>query len=131
MFRNIPSATLRKLVVLSERKEALMARVQDLEKEMIRIQRQAESTEPQIEKPAEFTVTRPALKMRRRQTGRGELKQKIISALRAAGKRGASIGDLSKRLRVKRANLYVWFNGTGRNVRAIKKIGPAKYRLTR
>jgi hypothetical protein len=131
MFRNIPSATLRKLVFLSERKEALMARVQDIEQEMLRIQRRAESTAPQVVRPAQVTVTRPALKKRRKQAGRGELKQKIISALRAAGNGGRTIGDLSKKLRVKKANLYVWFNGTGRNVRAIKKIGPAKYRLVR
>jgi hypothetical protein len=27
------------------------------------------------------------------------------------------------------ANLYVWFNGTGKNVPGIRKIGVAKYRL--
>lgn len=132
MLRNIPSAILRKLVVLSERKEALMARVQEIEQEMLRVQRSVESAEGRDDKPAQLTITRPGLRrVRRQQTGRGELKQKIVSALRAAGKRGITIADLSKKLRVKRANLYVWFNGTGRNIRTIKKIGPAKYRLGR
>jgi hypothetical protein len=131
MLRNLPSAVLQNLVVLSERKEALMARVQNIEQEMLRMQRRFESGAASMARPAQVTVTRPVLKVRRQQAGRGELKQRIISALRAAGKRGLTIGDLSKKLRVKRANLYVWFNGTGRNVRAIKKIGPAKYKLTR
>ena len=132
MFRNIPSATLRKLVVLSERKEALMERVQNIEQEMLRIQRGVEAVAGRDGKPAQITVTRPAAKKtRREQTPRGELKQRIVTALRAAGKRGMTIGDLSKKLRVKRANLYVWFNGTGKKVRAIKKIGPAQYRLGR
>jgi hypothetical protein len=132
MLRNIPSAILRKLVVLSERKEALMARVQEIEQEMLRVQRSVESAGGRGDKPAQLTITRPGLRrVRRQQTGRGELKQKIVSALRAAGERGITIGDLSKKLRVKRANLYVWFNGTGRNIRAIKKIGPAKYRLSK
>ena len=132
MLRNIPSAILRKLVVLSERKEALMARVQDIEHEMLRVQRRVEAAEGRDDKTAQLTITRPGVrKMRRQQTGRGELKEKIISALRAAGKRGITIADLSRKLRVKRANLYVWFNGTGRKVRAIKKIGPAKYRLSK
>ena len=132
MLRNIPSAILRKLVVLSERKEALMARVQEIEQEMLRVQRSVESAAGRDDKPAQLTITRPGLRrVRRQQTGRGELKQKIVSALRAAGKRGITIADLSKKLRVKRANLYVWFNGTGRNIRAIRKVGPAKYRLSK
>jgi hypothetical protein len=49
--------------------------------------------------------------------------------LRGAGKRGATVGELSKKLKVPSANLYVWFNGTGRSVGGIKKIGVAKYQL--
>ena len=109
-----------------------MARVQDIEQEMLRLQRRVESAEGRDDKSTQLTITRPGLRrVRRQQTGRGELKQKIVSALRAAGKQGMTIADLSKKLRVKRANLYVWFNGTGRKIRAIKKIGPAKYRLSR
>ena len=67
--------------------------------------------------------------MIRPRSKRGELKGKILRALRSAGKKGATVGDLSKKLKVPGANLYVWFNGTGRSVRGIKKIGVAKYRL--
>lgn len=130
MFKNIPSSVLRKLVRLSERKEELMAHVQDIDREMLRIQRQFESS-GRVTSSASVTVTRPALKVRRKQVGRGELKGKIVSALRVAGKPGLTVGDLSKKLKVKRANLYVWFNGTGRNVSEIKKIGPATYRFVR
>jgi hypothetical protein len=128
MLRNIPSTTLRRLVVLSERKEALMTRVQDIEHEMVQIQRRFESLARST--PPQITVTRPKTTKPRRQVGRGELKTRIVSALRAAGTRGLTISELSKKLRVKRANLYVWFNGTGRNVRGLKKVGPANYRLT-
>jgi hypothetical protein len=38
MLRNIPSATLKKLVRLSERKEALMAQIQEIDREMLRVQ---------------------------------------------------------------------------------------------
>ena len=38
MLRNIPSATLKELVRLSERKEALMAQIQEIDREMIRLQ---------------------------------------------------------------------------------------------
>ena len=55
------------------------------------------------------------------------MKAKIISALRAAGRAGATIQELSEKLKVKPANLYVWFNGTGRKTRGVKKLGPARY----
>jgi hypothetical protein len=38
MFTNIPSATLRQLVKLSKRKEALMREIQELDREMIELQ---------------------------------------------------------------------------------------------
>ena len=39
MLRNIPSATLKELVRLSERKEALMAQIQEIDREMLRVQK--------------------------------------------------------------------------------------------
>jgi hypothetical protein len=130
MLRNVPSAMLRKLVTLSQRKETLLARVQEIDQEMLRIQSRFESGNIRTVASTKVTITRPSSK-KRRQVARGELKAKIMAALRAAGKGGATIGDLSKKLRVKRANLYVWFNGTGRNERNVRKIGPATYRLLR
>jgi hypothetical protein len=38
MFINIPSAKLRQLVKLSERKEALMAQIQEIDREMLQIE---------------------------------------------------------------------------------------------
>ena len=39
MLRNIPSATLKELVRLSERKEVLMAQIQEIDREMLRVQK--------------------------------------------------------------------------------------------
>ena len=44
MFVNIPSATLKQLVKLSRRKEALMSQIQDIDREMIRLEREVEQT---------------------------------------------------------------------------------------
>jgi hypothetical protein len=38
MFTNIPSAALKQLVKLSERKEALMAEIQEIDRQMVRVQ---------------------------------------------------------------------------------------------
>ena len=129
MFVNIPSATLKELVKLSERKEALMARIQDLDREMVRLQSTFSADAKNSPQGARVTVTAAPARSTGPRAKRGALKEKILQALRAAGKKGVTIGQLSKKLKVRSANLYVWFNGTGRNVRVLKKIGPAKFRL--
>ena len=132
MFTSIPSATLRQLVKLSQRKEALMAQIQNIDREMVRVQSKfgIPSRNPALRAPV--TVSRRTGRPKStRRAKRGALKEKILRALRAAGSKGATIQELSSKLRVRTANLYVWFNGTGRNVPGLKKIGAAKYRLSR
>src|SRR5260370_42479777 len=79
---------------------------------------------------APVTVSRAPGGPVRRRSKRGALKEKIVRALRAAGKKGTTVGELSKKLKVPSANLYVWFNGTGRSICGIRKTGVAKYRLS-
>jgi len=57
MFQNIPSATLRQLVKLSERKEALMAQIQAIDREMVRLQ-QRHGVPVRAEPQAAVTVSR-------------------------------------------------------------------------
>ncbi len=129
MLRNIPSSTLKQLVRLSERKEALMAQIQEIDREMIRVQDKFGIPSREGDQRAPVTVSRVPGGPIRRRSKRGALKEKIVRALRAAGKKGTTVGELSKKLRVPNANLYVWFNGTGRSVHGIRKIGVARYQL--
>lgn len=62
MLNKIPSATLRHLVKLSERKDALLAQIQRIDREIGAIQRRATSA-GQMEK-APVTVSRPRRKKR-------------------------------------------------------------------
>lgn len=128
MLRNIPSATLKELVRLSERKEALMAKIQQIDREMLQVQDQFGIPAREGDALASVTVSGAPASFRKR-SARGALKEKIMNILRGAGKRGATIEEISKRLKVPKANLYVWFNGTGKSVPGIKKVGVAKYRL--
>ncbi len=128
MLTNIPSSTLKQLVRLSERKEALMAQIQEIDREMIRVQNKFGIPPRDTDQRAPVTVSRAPGLVRRR-SKRGALKEKILRSLRSAGKKGATVSELSKNLKVPSANLYVWFNGTGRSVSGIKKIGVAKYQL--
>jgi len=129
MLTNIPSTTLKQLVRLSERKEALMAQIQEIDREMLRVQSKFGIPAREGDQRAPVTVSRSRAGGIRPRSKRGALKEKIVRTLRSAGKKGATVSDLSKKLKVPSANLYVWFNGTGRSVPGIKKIGVAKYRL--
>ncbi len=129
MLTNIPSSTLKQLVRLSERKEVLMAQIQEIDREMMHVQERFGIPSRAGDQRAPVTVSRAPGSVARPRNKRGALKEKILRALRSGGKKGATIGQLSKKLKVPNANLYVWFNGTGRSVPGIKKIGVAKYQL--
>ncbi len=133
MLRNIPSAVLKQLVKLSERREALMSQIQQVDREIVRLESRF-GVPAADDRSAPVTISSKsggrAGKKSGRRTKRGALREAIVGALRAAGKRGSTIKQLSEKLRVPSANLYVWFNSTGRKVRGLKKIGPATYRLS-
>lgn len=58
-----------------------------------------------------------------RRAPRGSLKKKILAELQAAGAKGASAKDLSKKLKVPNQNIHVWFNSTGNKMKEIQKVG--------
>ena len=127
MLIDISSATLRKMVKLSERKEALLSQIQELDRQMAALQQPAEDGGGfiRVQPLKRASATRGA----KGRMAKGALKAKIIAALRASGRTGMTIRELSDKLGIKPANLYVWFNGTGRKTKGVKKIGTAKYKF--
>ena len=104
-----------------------MSQIQEIDRQMAGIEREVE-VRASLRSPHRARVTTRTA-AHSKPNRRGALKAKILVALRGAGRRGMTVGQLSKKLGVKSANLYVWFADTGRNVRGLKKIAPAKYRL--
>lgn len=132
MLRNIPSSVLKQLVRLSERREGFMSQIQQLDREIVRLESRF-GVPAADDGRAAVTISRrqtPQARGRKRKTKRGALRDAVLKALGAAGKSGSTIKQLSEKLRVPTANLYVWFNSTGKKVRGLKKIGPATYRLS-
>jgi hypothetical protein len=62
MLTRIPSAKLRHLVKLSERKEALIAQIQEIDREMLRIQNQCTALPANTDNAAPVTVSRTSRK---------------------------------------------------------------------
>jgi transposase-like protein len=58
---------------------------------------------------------------------RGELAESILGALKAAGSKGVTVSEMSRRFDVKPRNLFVWFSTTAKKYKMIKKIGPGLY----
>ena len=58
---------------------------------------------------------------------RGELKAAIIKLVKQAGESGITVKELAASLGINAGNVYVWFFGTGKRVKEIKKVGRAKY----
>lgn len=58
---------------------------------------------------------------------RGELKEAVLGLLKATGKAGIGVKDIAARLGAKPKNIYVWFTSTGKSIKEIKRVGPAKY----
>jgi hypothetical protein len=80
-------------------------------------------------KPAKAPAPAAKGKARRGKTKRGQLTAQILEALKAAGSAGITVADLSTKLGAKYKNVYIWFATTGKKNSAVKKLGPAKYKL--
>jgi transposase-like protein len=61
--------------------------------------------------------------------GRGELKQRILEALAAAGDAGIRVRDLAATIGSKPAALHSWFQFARKTIKAIRKAGKGRYRL--
>ena len=63
----------------------------------------------------------------RKPSARGQLKDRIIGALMAAGKPGVTIKDMSEKLGTSYGNISVWFHTTGKGVTEVKKVAPGRF----
>ena len=58
---------------------------------------------------------------------RGQLKERIIRTLKAAGKPGVTEKDLAWKLGTSYGNISVWFRTTAKGVKEVKKVAPGRF----
>ena len=58
---------------------------------------------------------------------RGQLKERIIRTLKAAGKPGVTVKDLASKLGTSYGNISVWFRTTAKGVKEVKKVAPGRF----
>ena len=121
---NLNSSSLRSLIKLTERKEALVTAIAKIDAELSTL---ISGT------PASATGSAPVAKKSKgapaKRAKRGALKTKIFAALKAAGEAGLKVPELSKKIGVKSQNVHVWFSSTGKKLPEIKRIGKGQFKL--
>jgi hypothetical protein len=133
---NINTNALRNLIKLTQRKESLLNEIQKIESQLASLLtgKAVRSTGKRRGRPAKATkADRPAKATKGRSSGkrapRGQIKKKILAALKAAGDAGMKVTDLSKKIGVKNANVHVWFSSTGKKLPEIKRVGKGHFKL--
>ncbi|PAW77411.1 MAG: hypothetical protein B9S32_11730 [Verrucomicrobia bacterium Tous-C9LFEB] len=121
---NLSSAQLNQITRLIAKKETLLTRLLKIDAELAKFE-----GGPLVSvKSVKASVAPVARKARK---GGVKLKDSILKALAAAGAKGVKVGDLAKKLGVKPGNVFSWFYTTGKKNSAIKKVGEARYALTK
>jgi hypothetical protein len=136
---NINSNALKNLIKLTQRKEGLLNEIQKIESQLASLitGKPARTTGKRRGRPAKAKKAgRPAKAVKAtkarssaKRAPRGQIKKKILSALKAAGDAGMKVTDLSKKIGVKNANVHVWFSSTGKKLPEIKRVGKGHFKL--
>lgn len=136
---NISSNALKNLIKLTQRKEGLLREIEKIESQLASLitGKPARTTGKRRGRPAKAKKAGRPVKAAKATKGRssakraprGQIKKKILSALKAAGDAGMKVTDLSKKIGVKNANVHVWFSSTGKKLPEIKRVGKGHFKL--
>jgi uncharacterized protein YjcR len=134
----LTSSGLARIQKLVERKESLAEQISAINRELEAIEsgaprpaapaRQAAASAARPAAPAPVKqAAAPRRKAGGAKTARGELKGKIISELKSAGRGGVKVKDLAAKLGTSYGNITAWFQTTGKKMKEVKKVGPAQF----
>ena len=132
---NLTASQFKQAVTLLEKKEALQKQVEELDSRIAGLLggNAVGGAAPKRRggrPPGSSNKKSPGPRAKRESgSKRGDLKIKVLAALKEAGDGGLSIKEMSDKLKTKGSNLYAWFGSTGKKVSEIQKVGPAKYKL--
>ena len=122
-----------KRITLKQQLDAIQEQMTDLRDQLFSEQSTSRTARAAVTRAAGTRATasqkasaQPAKSQR---TGRGELKDRIVSALEAAGKQGIRVKELASALNTKPVNIHSWFHSAIKRYPSIKKITGGHYRL--
>ena len=108
-------SALRPLEKLLRQKEALLAKVEQIDQQMVCLIGENERSRGRGRPPGGGGNVH------------GALKEKILKALQQAGQEGLHVVELAKRVNSAVPNIRVWFYSTGKKIKEISQSAPATY----
>ena len=115
------------IVGLLKEKEALQAKLDDVNRDLQRLEN-GEASAPNA--PKNFNRSTRSKRVKKRFRRRGGLQQAVLKALTSAGAKGLTVKQLSVRAKVKRSSLAVWLYTSGKKIAGFKKIAPGVFAYT-
>jgi hypothetical protein len=130
-FTNLSSAQLAHLISLVKEKEALQAKLDEVNAELQALESGKAAPKKRGRKPGRPPGSKAKLAVVAGKAKRGKrLKDPLLKALKAAGSAGITVKELATKLKVKPGNIFSWFYTTGKKIKGISKVGEAKYALS-
>jgi len=139
MSLNLSTDTLRSILSLSEKRDALLAELQNVETEISKVLgggvaakaatlghetghgRTAAGSSPKVPTARR---SEPAKRGKR-----GAVKELILAGLKEAGEAGIAVRHLAAKLGIKPGSVHVWFGTTGKKSGLTEALGKGVYRL--
>ena len=124
---NLSALSLKQLehiVGLLKEKEALQAKLDDVNRDLQRLEN-GEASAPNV--PENLNRSTRSKRVKKRFRRRGGLQQAVLKALTSAGAKGLTVKQLSVRAKVKRSSLAVWLYTSGKKIAGFKKIAPGVF----
>jgi hypothetical protein len=112
------------IVGLLKEKEGLQAKLDDINRDLQRLEN-GEASAPNV--PENLNRSTRSKRVKKRFRRRGGLQQAVLKALTSAGAKGLTVKQLSVRAKVKRSSLAVWLYTSGKKIAGFKKIAPGVF----
>lgn len=142
MSLNLSTASLRSLLALAQKREAIVAEIEKIDGQISKVlgdegggsfvgNGRITSLGHVVgngRKKARTVSTKSGRKSARRGK-RGAVKELILAGLKEAGEAGIAVKHLAAKLGIKPQNIHVWLHTTGKKTGLVKALGKGVYRL--
>ena len=127
---NLSTLSLKQLehiVGLLKEKEALQAKLDDVNRDLQGLEN-GEASAPSA--PENLNRSTRSKRVKKRFRRRGGLQQAVLKALKSAGAKGLTVKQLAVQAKVKKSSLAVWLYTSGKKVSGFKKVAPGVFAYT-
>ena len=127
---DINTQTLTALLSLTKKKETLLAKVAQLEKEIAGLASGEVLAATRILRAKSIKKRRGVAKgPKKPRSPKGFMQEQIIKLLQAAGEVGAGVKELAEKVEKPVAQVHVWFSTTGKKLGQFQKLESGNWRI--